>query len=307
MNAIFRTLIASAVVAFATTFAIAPATAASTIRIKVDDQPITSYDIRQRTGLFRLTGVSGGEKAAIQELIDETLQFIEAAKRGISIPESRVDVAIASIAQRVKMTPDALAKALSSEGVDIKTLRRRIKAQITWQRLVDARMRFEGASVSGSDVTAALFADNEGGTAKTTEYTLQQIIFVVPNGASSAVDSQRRREAEAFRSRFPGCEGSVELAKQLKGVVVKSLGRRTTEQLDGPDGDDIRGTPVGRTTRPMKSDGGYDLIAVCATRDLETNAAARVQAENKLIQEKNQNLGKEYLAELREKAVIEYR
>ena len=48
-----------------------PANAANTIRIKVDDQPITSYDISQRAALLRITGAGGGEKAAIEELIDE--------------------------------------------------------------------------------------------------------------------------------------------------------------------------------------------------------------------------------------------
>ncbi|MCP4382264.1 MAG: peptidylprolyl isomerase, partial [Hyphomicrobiales bacterium] len=280
--------------------------AASTIRIKVDDQPITSYDITQRATLMRLTGVKGGEKAAIQELIDETIQFIEAAKRGVSISDGQVDQAIAGIGARVKMSPAQLEKALGSQGVNIETLKRRIRAQMTWQRLVQQKMRFEGGSVKGSDITAALFADSEGGT-KTTEYTLQQIVFIVPKGASGATATQRRREAERFRSRFPGCDGSVAMAKQLKGVVVKNLGRHTTEELSGPESKDIKSTPVGRTTPPTKSDAGYDLIAVCGVRDLQSNAAARVQAENELLLEQNKDLGKEYMAELKEKAVIEYK
>lgn len=307
MSAILRTCLTVVIGFLSLSLAVLSASAASSIRVKVDDQPITSYDISQRTTLLRLTGVSGGEKAAIQELIDETLQFIEAAKRGISVQDARVDLAVADIAERVQMTPSALEKALGGEGVNIATLKRRIKAQMTWQTLVQQRMRFEGASVRTSDITDALFAGSEGGDTKTTEYTLQQIIFIVPNGASSAAATQRRREAERFRSRFPGCDNSVEMAKQLKGVVVKSLGRRTSDQLTGPDAQDIKTTRVGQTTRPIKSEGGYDLIAVCATRDLQSNAAARVQAENKLLLEQNKDLGKEYLAELREKAVIEYR
>ncbi len=283
------------------------ALAASTIRIKVDDQPITSYDIAQRTGLLRLSGAPGGEKAAIEELINETLQFIEAAKRGISIPEGRVDAAIAEIAQHVKMSPDQLKKALGSQGVDIVTLRRRIKAQMTWQALVQMRTQMEGGSVKGSDITSALFEENDGGKAKTTEYILQQIIFVVPKGSSSGYVSQRRREAESFRGRFPGCDKSIDMARQLKGVVVKNIGRRTSDQLAGPDGDEIKHTPAGKTTRPVQSDNGIDLIAVCSTRTIDSNAAARTEVENKLLSEQNKNLGADYLAELRKKAVIEYR
>jgi peptidyl-prolyl cis-trans isomerase SurA len=285
-----------------------PGFAASSIRIKVDDQPITSYDIGQRTRLLQMTGVKGGEKAAIEELINETLQFIEAAKRGVTVSDKRVDAAVAEIAARVKMTPDGLAKALLGQGVDIDTLKRRIKAQMIWGQLVQARLRFEGASVKGSDITAAMFAEGAPSDIKTTEYMLQQIIFVVPGNASNGLAAQRQREAEAFRGRFGGCDGAVEQAKQLKGVVVRNLGRRTAEELAGsPEARDIQETPPGKVTRPLKTDQGYVLIAVCSTKTIQSNAAARVQTENRLLEEQNKDLGKDYLAELRKKALIEYR
>jgi peptidyl-prolyl cis-trans isomerase SurA len=288
------------------TLATIPASAQSSIKIKVDDQPITSYDITQRTRLLQLVGIKGGQKVATQELIDETLQFIEAAKRGMSTPDSRVDAAIAQISQSMKMTPDQLEAALGQQGIDIDTLRRRIKAQMTWQRLVEGRSQFEG-SVRNSDVTAALFQDGAADSITTTEYTLQQIVFIVPSGSSAAYEAQRRREAEAYRQRFAGCDQSLEQVKQLKGVVVRNIGRRTSQELSGTEGEEIRATGVGRTTRPIKTSQGFDLVAVCTARELNSNAAARTAVESKLLQEKNQELGKEYLAELREKAVIEYR
>ena len=53
-------LVALALVAFCGSVALA----ASSIRVKVNDQPITSYDIAQRAALLRLSGAKGGEKAA---------------------------------------------------------------------------------------------------------------------------------------------------------------------------------------------------------------------------------------------------
>jgi peptidyl-prolyl cis-trans isomerase SurA len=288
--------------------AVSPSLAASSIRVKVDDQPITSYDIQQRTQLLQMTGVKGGQKAATEELIDETIQFIEAAKMGISVSDARVGAAIDEIAARVKMTTKQLTQALGEQGVDIETLERRIKAQMIWGQLVQMRTRMRGGSVKGSDVTAAMFAESGGGgDIETTEYTLKPIIFVVPKGSSAGYDAQRRREAEAFRGRFAGCDGVVEQVRQLKEVVVRSTIRRTSEELQGaPEGRDIQETPPGKVTRALKTDEGYTLLAVCTAKSIQSNAAARVQAEAKLIDEVNKDLGKDYMDELRKKAVIEY-
>jgi peptidyl-prolyl cis-trans isomerase SurA len=306
LRAISIALIAVAALG-ATVLGPSTASAASSIRVKVDDQPITSYDIQQRARLLQLVGLKGGEKVATEELVDETLQFIEGAKRSMTVSDARVNGAIAQIGQGMKMSPEQLAKALSGQGVDIATLKRRIKAAMLWQQLVQGKMRFEGKTVKAEDVTAALLGSGDK-KITTSEYTLQQITFVVPSGSSAAYTTQRRREAEAFRGRFTGCDNSVEQAKQLKGVVVRNIGRRNTQDIDGgPEGKEILSTPAGKTTHPLPAAQGVDLIAVCSIRELNSDAAVRSDVETKLLLERNKDLGKDYMAELRKKAIIEYR
>jgi peptidyl-prolyl cis-trans isomerase SurA len=297
----------SALLAFAAC-SVGPSLAQSSIKVKVDDQPITSYDIQQRTALLQMTGGKGGQKAATEELIDETIWFIEAAKMGVAVSDARVTAAVEEIAARVKMTPQQLSQALGQQGVQIETLRRRIKAQMVWGQLVQMRTRMRGGSVKGADITAEMFAESGSQDVTTTEYTLKPIIFVVPKGSSAGYDAQRRREAEAFRGRFAGCDAVVEQVTQLKEVVVRPTMRRTSEELLGaPEAADIKEAGPGRLTRPRKSDDGYTMLAVCTAKDIQSNAAARVQAEAKLLDEVNKDLGKDYMAELRKNAVIEYR
>jgi parvulin-like peptidyl-prolyl isomerase len=69
----------------------------------------------------------------------------------------------------------------------------------------------------------------------------------------------------------------------------------------------VADTPVGKTTRPVKIDEGYTLIAVCATRQIDSDVAARSEIESKLMFEQADNIGKDYLKKLRDKAVIKYR
>jgi peptidyl-prolyl cis-trans isomerase SurA len=278
----------------------------SSIPILVNDVPITAYDISQRVKLTRLGGGKASQQAAVDELIDETLQMIEAERRGVVVPDAQVAAAYGSIAQRLKMTPSGLTKALAAQGIDDSSLKKRLRAQMAWQQLVQRRTQTK-AAVKREDITAALAEKGDASKMTITEYTLQQIVFVVPSGSSAGVYQQRRREAEAFRQRFPGCNGSLAQAKLLRGVVVKDIGRRDSSQLNGPDGEKIKETPAGRAAPPMQIDQGIELIAVCATRDIQSTAVARQEAENELYLKQADGLGKDYLKEIRDRAIISYR
>jgi peptidyl-prolyl cis-trans isomerase SurA len=77
--------------------------------------------------------------------------------------------------------------------------------------------------------------------------------------------------------------------------------------LSGPEGEAIKKTAVGKTAPPNQTDEGIELIAVCATRDIQSTAMARAEVENELYLEQASNLGADYLKELRDRAIIEYR
>ncbi len=278
----------------------------SSIAVLVNDQPITRYDVTQRARLMAIAGGKGGEKAATDELIDETLEMYEAGKRGVRVPDSTVDGAYASIASNLKLTPSQLTQALAQQGVDSSTLKKRLRAQVTWQQLVRARAQAT-TQVNSTDVAEALLAKGDPEELKLKEYTLQQIIFVVPSGSSSGLYDQRRREAEAFRQRFKGCDQSLEQAKSLHSVVVKEPVRRDASQLTGPDGDMIKNTAAGKTARPAQTPQGIELIAVCSVREVQSSAGARNEVENQLFLKQAENLGADYLKELRDRAIIEHR
>jgi peptidyl-prolyl cis-trans isomerase SurA len=284
----------------------APVSAQSSIRVLVNGEVITSYDISQRARLLPLFGQKGGEKAATDQLIDDVLKIQAAKKRNIVVSDAQVDAAFANLGKERKLSAKQLAQQLGSMGIAAETMKRWIKVQMTWQQLVQAQVRQEG-QVKSSDVMAAMLEKGSPDAITVTEFILQQIIFVVPSGSSANVFAQRRREAEGFRQRFPGCEQSMALAKNLKGVVVRDFGRRDTTQLRGDQGDEIKATAEGKTTRPFQTEKGIELYAVCTKRDFESNAGARSEVESKLRLEQAQTIGEDYLKKLREAAVIQRR
>lgn len=281
-----------------------PAVAQTTIKIIVNGLPITSYDINQRVRLLRISGGTANNTNAQRELIDEAVQVVEARRRGISVPESQVDNAYASIARGINMSVAQLTSALSSEGIAAASLKNRIRAQIAWSLLLQQRLARE--AVRNDDIVAALFADGNQAALTTTEFVLQQIIFVVPNGASSGVSQQRRREAENYRLRYSGCATAIQQASALRDVVVRDIGRRTISELTGQQGAAVQDTDVGDATRPFQTDNGFELIGVCEKRDVQSTADARAAVENRLTLAKGQEVGQEYLAELRAAAIIAY-
>jgi len=304
--ALGRCLIATAIVAASLAVSLPADAAQSSIKVVVNGDIITSYDIAQRTRLQPLFGRKGGEKKATEDLIDDTLKIQEARKRGLSIPDARVDAVFASMGKEKNLSADQLAQELGRVGINAGAMKFWIKVQMTWRELVQAKVRHEG-QVKTEDIMTAMLEKGDPESMTQTEYRLQQIIFVVPGGSSKNYIAQRRREAEGFRLRFPGCESSLAQAATLKGVVVHSLGRRETLELRGAQGDEIKRTEVGKTTRPFQTDKGIELVAVCSKRDFQSNSAVRAEVETQLKLEQAEQLGEDFLKEIRDKAIIQYR
>ncbi|MET4632463.1 peptidyl-prolyl cis-trans isomerase SurA [Kaistia defluvii] len=284
----------------------ATASAQSAVRATVNDQPITSYDVGQRIKLMKLFRQPSGDKAVLNEMIDEVLLAQVATRRGMSVPDSMVEERFNGIAKQVKLPPAQFAKALASQGVQAETLRKFLRAQITGAMVVKAKAR--SIKVSEADVQAQI--EKEGiqtETATIREFKLQQIVFVVPKGSSPGYVGQRQREAEAFRKRFSGCDNSLAQAKAMKGVVVLNMGRRDTTQIQGPAGDALKSAPVGGTLKPDVTERGVEVIAICEAKDIRSSAGVRAEIEEKLTAEQSKNVGKDFVAELRKDAKINYK
>ena len=274
---------------------------AVTLEVVVNGVPITSYDIAQRVALQRVSGQTASTNAATNQLIDESIQVSEALRLGVRVSQQQIDAAFASIAQQVEMSVSQFSAALREAGVTPDTLKQQVRAQIYWSILIQARLQTNPV-VRQDDVTAALLA--QGGTNQTVrQYRLQQIIFVVPQGSSNNYVNQRRSEAESFRQRFSGCENSLTRAQNLRDVTVRDLGRDVS-QLSQTQFQSVQSTSAGRTTRPERTSRGIEIVAVCSVTEVQANEQARTEIQNELLIDQGEQIGQDYLAELRENAII---
>ncbi|WP_181706880.1 SurA N-terminal domain-containing protein [Chthonobacter rhizosphaerae] len=290
--------------------AVAPVAAQSSIKVIVNDSAITTMDISSRAKLLQLANrLSPGaaQKAAVEELIDDTLRLSEAKRRGITIKDEQVNEAVAEIASRSKLTPAQFAQALGQSGISIKTLKERIRAQMAWGRIVRAKVQ-QNVRQEQTDLVAQMRRQEQSPDSVTAEdYVLQRVVFTLPAKRGDADVQRRRREAEALRSRFNGCEEGLAAAKSLKEVAVLNIGRRLASEVPPQMREQVKETKKGALTKPQVTDQGIEMLAVCdrITVTGESAMSASLDAEQMSAQAKT--VSETLLRELRQKSNIVYR
>lgn len=282
-----------------------PAFAQSKIVALVNGEAITSYELDQRTKLLKLTTRTGSRSKALDELIEEKLKLGEAKRRGINPSPQEVDNAFATIAGRTKMSPSQLGQALSKSGVNPGALKSRLKAELAWGRLVRARFR-STVKVEDADVIASVRAKGEP-KKFVKEYTLKQVVFIVPKGSSDATVNAVKRRAEKFRPAIAGCDAVISQTSGLRDVVVKNIGRRDTTQLPEALVEKLEKTQVSQGTEPGRISDGFEILVVCNVREVANDIAAVDETRTEMMDQEGQLLARRYIRDLRQDAVIEYR
>ena len=282
---------------------------ASSIKILVNDVPITEYDIAQRTRLISATGGGGGgntRQRAIDELIDEQLKLQAARKLGVAVSSEQVDQAFGTIATRVKMSPAQFSQALSQIGVNPATLKKRLESDLTWRDVVRARFN-SSVRIRDRDIETALARKGEEVPTTSFEVAIQQVIFIIPKGSSPDYIRQRKRDLEAYKAKYEGCESAREVAKGFRDVVVKDTVRRNTADLPPQIATDLKDIPVGGIGSTNETPIAIEVIGICDRVEVQDDTAARKQVRNELMNEQGERLSRRLLIDLKQSAVIEYR
>lgn len=282
-----------------------PAQAQSKIVALVNDAPITSYELDQRTKLLKLTTRTGSRSNALKELIEEKLKLGESKRRGIVPTPQEVDSAFASIASRTKMSPAQLGQALSKSGVSANALKSRLRAELAWARTVRARFR---GTVKVEEAEVVASARARGDTeSQVKEFTLKQVIFIVPKGSSDSDKNAIKKRAERFQPTIAGCDAILAQIEGMRDVVVKTVGRRDESQLSGPLLERLNTLQVSQSTKPAPIKEGFEMLIVCNIREIASDAAALDEVRTEMMDKEGQLLARRYIRDLRQDAVIEIR
>ncbi|MGH6736980.1 MAG: SurA N-terminal domain-containing protein [Methyloceanibacter sp.] len=283
------------------------------IKVLVNDDPISDYDIDQRERFLAITTQEEPgpalKKKATDLLIDERLQMQEGRKLGFTPDEDEVNKILGDMAQKNKLDIDGLAAALGKAGVNIKTLKDRIRAQLVWQDVV--RRKFAHTIQIGEiDVDRALAdspAESDAGGETQTTIQLRQVKFSLPSNADQRTIAARLAAAEVLRAKFTSCANVADLAKGVDGATIKTLQDQQAATIAQPARLLVTNAKVGQMTPPTLSTSGVELYAVCGKRSIRGDTKVREQTQRKLMNEEMMIQAERLLRDLRQDAFIEYR
>jgi len=280
------------------------------IKILVNDDPISDYDIYQRERFLALTTQQQPnaelKKKATDMLINERLQFQEGKKLGFTPDEDDVNKILSDMAAKNHLSVDGLSTALSRAGVNIKTLKDRIRAQLVWQDVVRKKFSHE-VQIGAVDVDEALSdSGKEGGKSKA-KMQVQRVTFALPRNADQRTVATRLAAAESLRGKFRNCANVTDLAKSTGGATVKTLQDQQTAALTQPARLLVMNAKVGQMTPPTLAPSGVELYAVCGKVSVKGDTELREQTEQKLLYKEMMIRAKRLLRDLRQDAFIEYR
>jgi peptidyl-prolyl cis-trans isomerase SurA len=274
------------------------------VAIIVNGDPITVYDIDQRTKLMNLSGQkSATRQQAIEDLIGDKLKLSAAKGYKLEITKSDVDNSFANIARNVRGTPESFAKSLEGAGVNPDTLKARLKADLAWAQII--RGKFQSSlQIGEKEILTTL--ENRNSKDVGYEYVLTPILFVIARGAEGMAES-RKRDAELLRLRFQDCKSGIPFARALRDVVVRDTIRRNSADLSPQLREVLDKVEVGRLTPPEVTSGGVEVFALCEKKETTADTPARRALREEIFSEKFKEHANRYLKELRKGAMIEYR
>ncbi|HEX2448802.1 MAG TPA: SurA N-terminal domain-containing protein [Methyloceanibacter sp.] len=284
------------------------------IKVLVNDDPISDYDIDQRERFLAITTQEQPSPAlkqqAINMLIDERIQLQAGRKEGVTPDEDEVGKILADMAQKNKLDVDGLTTALGKAGVNIKTLKDRVKAQLVWQETVRKKFRHD-VQIGDADITAAMTesgsegaADGEAKPPGEPAFQLRQVKFEIPAGADQGTIAARLAAAENLRGRIDNC---ADLAKGVEGASVKTLQDQKPSSLVQPARLLVTNAKIGQATPPMITASGVEFYAVCGKRSFRGDDTARAETQRKLMNQEMVIRAERLLRDLKQEAFIEYR
>jgi len=142
--------------------------------------------------------------------------------------------------------------------------------------------------------------------ASTSLVAMKQIMIELPETASEADVAAATQRLEAIRGQLT-CDNIQARASSEQGLLGSDLGESDVQNLAPQFQQVARSAEIGTISSPVRTPLGVHLLAVCGRRVGGSEAPDARAIENQIFRQNIATLGRRYMRDLRNDALIEYK
>ena len=243
---------------------------------KVNGDIITDTDISQRVALVVAASQAqvGPEEMGrlrlqvLRNLIDETLQIQEAKAAEIEVTDEEVSQTYARVAQQnFGQNPSALDAYLTKIGSSAASLKRQIRGEISWQKLLRRNVQ-PFVNVSEEEVNEML--DRLKAAKGTEEYRIGEIFLAATEDTKPAVLANGRQIVEQIKQGGSFVAYARQFSEASTAAVGGDLGWIRLAQLPAELSGVARDLAPGQLAGPVEIPGGFSILYLIDKRQVLT-------------------------------------
>lgn len=134
--------------------------------------------------------------------------------------------------------------------------------------------------------------------------SMRQVMIELPETASEAQVAEASQRLDGLRAQLT-CDNILTRARSETGLLGADLGESDVQNLAPQFQQVARSAEIGSVSSPVRTPLGLHLLAVCGRRVGGAEAPDARQIESQLFRQNLANLGRRYMRDLREDALIE--
>jgi len=242
----------------------------------VNGDIITGTDVGQRLAL--IVAANGGEVSdeekqrlrlqVLRNLIDETLQIQEAEANEITISEEEVEATFRQVAQQnFKQDIDAFDQYLRTQGSSTDTLKRQIKGELAWSRLLRRNIQ-PFINVGDEEVNAII--ERLNASKGTSEFRIGEIYMSASQETAPQVAENMRKILEQIRAGGSFVAYARQFSEASTAATGGDLGWVRPAQLPQTLADAAEQMQVGQVVGPVEVPGGFSILYLIDSRQVLT-------------------------------------
>jgi peptidyl-prolyl cis-trans isomerase SurA len=248
----------------------------------------------------------------LQNLIENRIQLQQAEREKVVIEDSEITENIAEVMRKLKVTDEKqFDQLMKSQGLTMEAVKKRMREQLMVQRVIRRKVALR-ISVTEQEIDKYLSENREKLETGLTFSARHILLQPDPAKGEEGWLESRKRAEEVYGYLLEG-QDFAELAKKYSDDPSAkdggSLGPLKKGEL-APDIEEaiLRLTP-GEASTPFRSQVGYHIFRLDSRETLTGEALAQVRGQVReiLYRQKYDVRLKEWLAEIRERAIIDVR